>query len=324
MTTALVTGATGFIGQYLVNYLLEKNISVRVLVRQIRPNFFSEQVEQRLGDLTDPHSLKGLLDNVDVVFHLGGFAHAWKESADTDLKHQQINLQGTQFLFAECIRAQVKKFIFFSTVKAVGDTESCIDENWNELPNTPYGIAKRTAEDFILAQGKMHHMHTCVLRLALVYGPGIKGNLLQMLRAIDKGYFLPIPPVPNHRSLVSLNDVCQAAWLAAECEAANGKIYFVADKNTYSTYQIYTEMRLALGRPRRKMYLPLWVFKLLAWAGDQAETLLRRRLPFNSQTLVKLFGSSQCSSLRIQTELGFNPEYPLAVLLPSIIKKYKE
>lgn len=316
---ALVTGASGFIGRFLVPFLLAKDVSVRVLVRHLSENIFSDKVEQHVGDLTDINSLTGAVQDMDVVFHLGGYAHATAEEA----KHQQINLQGTQFIFQESLRANVKKFVFFSTLKAVADTHHCIDETFDRQPNTAYGKAKRAAEDFVLSQGRQHHMPVCVLRLALVYGPGLKGNLHQMLRAIDKGYFLPIPPVQNYRSLVSIYDVCQAAWLAAQRDEANGRIYFVANKETYSTQQIYQWMRVALGRSASRWRIPLWVFKGLAWLGDQGGWLLRRSLPFNSQAFDKLFGSAQCSSGRIQKELGFCPEYSLLKLLPEIVQAYR-
>lgn len=323
MTKALVTGATGFIGRFLVSYLLEQKISVRILVRNDCRNDFPHSVEQHRGDLTDPSHLTGVARDIDIVFHLGGYAHAWKENAHVAQLHKQVNLMGTQYLFDECIRSGTKKFIFFSTIKAVGDSDHCIDESWDRLPDTPYGNAKRAAEEMVLAMGKEHRMHVCVLRLALVYGPFLKGNLYQMLRAIDKRYFLPIPPVKNHRSLVSIYDVCQAAWLAAQCEKANGRIYFLTDKESYSTHHIYTLMRMALGRSKPFWFIPLWIFKMLALLGDQSERLIQRRLPFNSQAFNKLFSSSHYSSLRIQQELGFDSKYSLEKLLPEIIEAYR-
>src|SRR3990167_681317 len=282
MIKVLVTGATGFIGRFLVSYLLDQQVSVRILVRNYRRDgVFPEGVEQHIGDLTNPGHLAGAAQDVDIVFHLGGYAHVWKENIDLAEQHQQVNLMGTQNILNECIRAGTKKIVFFSSTKAIEDTSHGIDEKRNELPNTSYGSAKRAAEKLVLAMGREYHIHVCVLRLALVYGPFLKGNLYRMLRAIDKGYFLPIPPIKNYRSLVSVYDVCQAAWLAAQCEKANGKIYFVTDNKCYSTYDIYLLMRIALGRSNPFWHIPLGVFKMLAFIGDQIERLIDRRLFFN-------------------------------------------
>src|SRR3990167_10506756 len=183
MTKALVTGATGFIGRFLVSHLLEQHISVRVLVRHYQKDNFPANVEQHIGDLTNPESLKGIGQDIDMVFHLGGYAHAWH--GDSAEQHKQVNLFGTQNIVDECIRDHVKKFIFFSTIKAVQDANHCIDEKWDVLPDSPYGKAKRSAEELVLTKCREHDIHVCVLRLSIVYGPALKGNLYQMLRAID-------------------------------------------------------------------------------------------------------------------------------------------
>lgn len=318
----LVTGATGFIGKFFIPYLIEKNNIIRVVVRNKNPDFFPGKIIQHQGDLTDASSLINVADNIDIVFHLGGYAHAWKEKGTSSQKHHQVNFLGVKNMMQECIRAKVKKFIFFSTIKAVGDSTECIDEAWNTLPNTPYGLAKRTAEDWILKMGKENNIDVCILRLALVYGKELKGNLYHMLRAIDKGYFFPIPPVKNKRSLVNVYDVCQAAWLAAQSNNSNGKIFFVSDQKIYSTYDIYLVMRQALGKKIPRYAIPLWIFQGIAKMGDKLEKLFFFRFPFTEQTFQKLFGSSFCSSLLIQKELGFSSSYSLEDLMPSIVQAY--
>lgn len=321
---ALVTGATGFIGKYFVNYLLEKQIIVRALVRNSeKSSLLPGEVDIVVGDLTRPNSLIDICKDVDTVFHLGGYAHAWGDQISESNKHHTINFQGTQNIIEEAVRAKVKRFIYFSSVKAVADNNLCINEKWNEPPNSPYGIAKREAEKWVIATGKKTGMHVCVLRPALVYGPEWKGNLASMLRAIDKGFFLPIPETNNHRSLVSIDDICQAAVLAANNLNANGKIYFVTDGMYYSTHQLYVLMREALGKQIPKWHMPLFVFKLLAYIGDRAGNLIGRRMPFNSEAMLKLFGSAQYNSEQIQKELGFKPNYDFKKMLPDIIAAYK-
>ncbi|OGT34785.1 MAG: hypothetical protein A3F11_05685 [Gammaproteobacteria bacterium RIFCSPHIGHO2_12_FULL_37_14] len=323
MAKVLVTGATGFIGRFLVSHLLKQSVSVRILVRNHLRDDFPATVQQFIGDLAEPNGLIDAMKGIDIVFHLAGYAHAWKDNQESAAKHHQTNLIGTKNCLEASVLVGVKKFIFFSTIKAVGDSDHCIDEKWNAPPDTPYGKAKRAAEAQMLENALANDMHVCVLRLALVYGPHLKGNLYQMLRAIDKGYFLPVPPVKNHHSLISVYDVCQAAWLAANCEVANGKIYFLAEQKSYSTYQIYSLMRKALGYSTPTWSIPLWVFRQLAMIGDHAERLIKSRLPFNSQAYHKLFGSSYCSANAIQHELGFCTQYALADLLPQIITTYR-
>jgi UDP-glucose 4-epimerase len=324
MNKILVTGATGFIGSYLVNYLIQHNYSVRVLVRQPVKQL-SAEVEQFIGDLTQPDTLKNCCDQISTIYHLAGFAHAFKEGdlsfAD---KHNTINFLGTMNLFAQAKASGVQQFVYFSSVKAVADSKQCIDEQWQHLPDSPYGLAKRKSEEFLLHAGAQQNMHISILRPALVYGPHFKGNLFAMLRAIDKNYFIPVPAIKNRRSMISLADICQAAVLCANHPAAKGKIYFVTDGRDYSTRELYLAMREALGRPAPGWHLPLAGFKLLGRAGDIAQKIFRTRLPFNTESLGKLFDSAAYNSQLIQKELGFKPDYDLKKCLPDIIAAYKQ
>lgn len=325
MNKILITGATGFIGRQLVDTLRQHAFAVRALVRNAEQSVhLSNEVETVKGDLTQPQSLLGACEGIDTVFHLGGYAHAWAQQASTLAdKHHAVNYLGTQHILQEAVRAGVKQFVYFSSVKAVADSEACIDECYDAVPETPYGIAKREAEKSVLTTGSDTGMHVCVLRPALVYGPHWKGNLQSMLRAIDKGMFLPLPETHNRRSMVSINDICRAALLAARHPLANGKIYFVTDGVYYSTRQLYLFMCEALGKRPPMWHVPMFMFKLLAQVGDGIGKLSGRRMPFNSDALSKLFGSAHYNAGRIQQELGFTPEDDFKKMLPIIVAAYK-
>jgi len=317
MNKVLVTGATGFIGKHLVHLLLEQQIKVRVLLRnKDKSSYFANEVETWIGDLTDPNSLLGSCQGIDTVFHLGGYAHAETKHNDPQ-KHHDINFLGTTSIFKEAKAAHVKRFIFFSSVKAASSTDH------EQSSMSPYGLAKRQAEEILLQENNKTNMHICILRPALVYGPGWKGNLASMLKAIDRGIFPPLPTVNNRRSMVSVNDICKAAILAANTPNANGKIYVVTDGIQYSTDTIDALMREALGKRAPFLRIPLFVFKCLASIGDFAERFARLRLPFNSETFSKLFDSAYYQSDCIERELLFQPEYNLKSMLPNIIKEYK-
>lgn len=316
MKKILITGATGFIGQHLIQYLHAKQVSIRILARQTQNN--AENIETFQADLTKADSLKNVCNDIDTVFHLAGFAHAFDENKTFAKMHELTNFIGTKNLLNEARRAGVKQFIFISSVKAVGDSQNLVDENWDKFPSSPYGIAKRKAEQAVLDAQKWG-MHVCVLRPALVYGPGWKGNLNSMLNAIKRGLFPPLPKLKNARSMISVIDLCQAAWLAALKPEANGKTYFVTDGMTYSTEQLYSEIYQALQKTTPRIRMPYLVFKLLALSGDIGKKLLRRRLPFDSEALNKLFGSAHYDSKRIMNELGFKPEYNFKKMLPEII-----
>lgn len=321
----LVTGGTGFIGGHLIKLLLKQKYQVHALLRNAQQSrALPAEIIIKIGDLTDPESLTQACKGINTIYHLAGFAHAINEQDPKfNNKHHLINFLGTKNLITAAEFAGVKNFIFFSSSKAVADTSHCINEDWKKFPDSTYGIAKRNAETLVLELSKRCGIHTCILRPTLVYGPGCKGNLYSMIRAIDKGFFIPIPNIHNRRSMISNNDICQAAILAANNANANGKIYFVTDGNCYSTYQLYTAITTSLGKQVPRWYLPLPFFRALGYIGNISEKILRRNLPINIDKIDKLFGSAEFDSTRIQNDLGFKPKHNLISMLPEIIATYR-
>ncbi|EKD92039.1 MAG: NAD-dependent epimerase/dehydratase [uncultured bacterium] len=231
-----------------------------------------------------------------------------------------MNHRGTVNILNESIRAGVKRFIYFSSVKACAERNVCCDEAWEAWPTDAYGIAKREAENSVLSLCRENNIIPIILRPALVYGAGVKGNLSAMLRGISKGYFPTPPPVQNHKSMVSREDLCRAALLVATVENPKQSIFIVTDGVAYSTFGIVQMMREAVGRKKSTLYLPLWIWYALAKLGDIVQHIIKRLLPINTQAVNKLFSNAAYSSQLIKNELQFEPQYSLQDVLPFMIK----
>jgi nucleoside-diphosphate-sugar epimerase len=325
-SAVLVTGATGFIGRQLVKALLVAGAKVSILVRHPCSRTWSgKKVEEHLGDLSQRDKLSEACRNVDTIFHLAGYAHAWKSSSgEVDQLQQRVNVDGTRALLEEASNAGVRKFIFFSSVKAVGEGGSeCIDEAWKRAPNTAYGCAKLKAEGFVLEAGHNTKMHVCNLRLTLVYGSGVKGNLQRMIVAIEYGRFPPLPETGNKRSMVHVNDVVQATLLAVTSPRANGKTYIVTDDQTYSTYHIYRSICQALGKRVPRWSIPIFFLRAIAKIGDLVGIITRRRFVFDSDALEKLLGSAWYSAEKIKRELGYRPKHAFDDAVEEMVTHYK-
>ncbi len=322
--TMLVTGATGFIGSRLAATLAREGVAVCGLVRPEKVGLFSGlfpalAVRPVAGDLLVPASLRDSCRQIACVFHLAGFAHG-----DDDALHYRVTVEGTRALLDEAVRQGVGRFVFASSVKAMGEgAQDCLDESSPCRPETAYGRAKLEAERLVLEAGRRHGMHVAVLRLPLVYGPGAKGNLARMIEAVARGRFPPLPETGNRRSLVHVDDVVQALRLAAERAEANGRVYIVTDGQTYSTRQLYVLICQALGRPVPRWSVPAGVLRFAARMGDGLERILRRRLPLSSATLDKLLGSAWYRGERIQRELGYRPTRTFPEALPEMVEEYK-
>ena len=196
-------------------------------------------------------------------------------------------------------------------------SDDCLDEEAATRPSTAYGRSKLEAEHLVIDRGYVPH--PCVLRLAMVYGPGAKGNLVKMIKAVRRGVFPSLVAVQNRRSMVHVDDVVEAAIGAATHEASKGATYIVTDGKIYSTGEIYAAIRAALRMVPIRWSAPLPVLRLAAHLGDGLERILRRRLPLNSGVLEKLLGSECYNSDKIVRELGFRPRHSLANSLPEMI-----
>jgi UDP-glucose 4-epimerase len=311
----LVTGATGFIGRALCGRLRQEGFRVRALVRREAEGPWDEVVR---ADLATEEVPGDCMAGVETVFHLAARVHALAERWQEEESYRRINVEGTRLLLEKARDAGVRRFIFFSSVQAMGEeTPACLDENTEPRPVTPYGRSKLEAERLVLAGNTP--LHVVCLRFPLVYGPGHKGNLSRMMAGIDRGLFPPLPPVPNRRSMIHVRDVVAAALLAARRPEANGRCYIVTDGLTYSSREMEDAVRRALGRRVPRWHVPLVALRLLARGGDALERLHGHRVLFDSRTLQKFIGSAWYSSERIQRELGYRPSVTLLEALPEIV-----
>ena len=323
--TALVTGATGFIGRHLVNALCSNDAKILALARnaaRVACLSTNDQVVGVVRDLTQAGSLADVLRDVDVVFHLASEGEGrdatqelssstgrqTDEKANVKELQEGVTVRGTHKLLDAAVKVGVKRFVFFSSVKAFGETtDARLDENSETHPTSAYGRAKLAAENLVLETGRRHGLHVCILRLPLVYGLDNEGNIPRMIAAIDRGRFPPIPEVGNKRSMVHVSDVVQAALLVAENPAADGQLYIVTDGQVYSTRDLYVKICQGLDRRIPGWHLPLGLWRGLAKAGDLIGGIQGRPFAFDSEALQKLFGSAWYSSEKITSELGYRP-----------------
>lgn len=319
----LVTGGSGFIGGRLVEALLQRGARLRVLVRtqSTVPVSWPAHLELCPGDLDEPDSLSLACRGVGTLFHAAGHAHSGTDHSPREVeRHWRVNALGTRQLLEAAARSGVKRFIFLSSVMAMGEGgKRCVGEDWPLPPRTPYGRAKRDAEQAVIETGQRQAMHVVNLRLAMVYGAGGKGNLRRMAGGIRQGWFPPLPEVGNRRSMVHVSDVVQAALLAAADPAANGRSYIVTDGRDYSGREIYDLIRRELGKAASRWSVPAVVLRAAASLGDGLGLIVGRSVGFDSAVLDKLLGWACYRCDKIQRELGYRPTRTLIDSLPEIL-----
>jgi nucleoside-diphosphate-sugar epimerase len=314
--TALVTGATGVIGPVLVDTLLQRGYRVRALAR--RPSAadtLPADVEVINGDILDPQALRRAVDSTDVVFHLAAKLHINNPGKKLEREYQRINVEGTRLLGEAAREAGAQRLVFFSTIAVYGRSKpgQVLDEGSPLLARSIYGLTKRDAEETVLALTRTRDgcPLAVVLRIAGVYGPRIKGNYRELVRWMQRGFFVSVGPGRNRRTLVYDRDVAAAAILAGEHPDAAGRIYNVTDGSIHSFREILSAISEALGRRTPRLGLPVAPSRAGAALIDLALNAAGRP-PRAAALIEKLVEDMAVSGDRIKEELGFRPCYDLS------------
>jgi len=309
-----VTGASGFLGRRVCERLARRG-EVRALSRNDAGGAWTGT---DLVDLSREAPPEGALDGVDTVIHLAARTHAVDEIGDTEDVYRAINVDGTRRMLEAAGRAGVRRFVFISSVKAMGEGRPEIqNEEATSAPVTSYGRTKRAAETMVLDGS--HTPEAVVLRLALIYGPGASGNVARMIDAVREGRFPSVPEVGNLRSLVHVADAADAVVLAATQPQAAGRLFIVTDGRPCSTREMFEWICGALGTQVPGRTVPLIAFRCLARAGDAWGRLRGKRWAFDSNAYDKLFGSAVYDSSAIVDALGFDPKWTFRSALPGIV-----
>ena len=308
MRHALVTGASGFIGRALCSELQRRGVTVTALARRAANGPWQQFHCLDLGVDVVPDDL---CVGVDTVFHLAARVHALDEQHVDESAYVAANVEATRHIVTAATRNGVGRLVHFSSVKAMGEGgPSCQDEAFEPQPCTAYGRSKLAAEA-VVAAAVSTGLGGISLRLPLVYGPGCKGNLARMLAAVQAGRFPPLADIANRRSMVHVDNVVQAACLAAACTRADGQVYIITDREAPSTTQLLAMMRDVVGRAQPRWTIGHGLLYVAARLGDLGGRMLGRRLPLDSDRLDKLLGSAWYTCERAQRELGYVPEKDL-------------
>jgi len=274
-----ITGATGFVGQNLLNYLENHNFSTSSL--SLRKEDWKTNFDSKAG----------------AIIHLAGKAHDTKNSSKA-FDYFKINTELTKELFDVFLQSEAKDFIYFSSVKAAADTVSGIlDENVSPNPKTPYGISKLKAEEYILSKELPQGKRVFIVRPCMIHGPGNKGNLNLLYGFAKKGLPYPLASYENKRSFLSIENLCFAVEQLLVQNIASG-IYQFADDESLSTNEVIELAGKSLGKKTKMWKISKALIDAAAKAGDSL------KLPLNSERLQKLTENYVVSNDKIVKAMG--------------------
>lgn len=324
----LITGASGFIGSFIVEESLRRGMETWAAIRPTSSKTFLNDSRIHLIELdfSSEETLKEQLSGhtFDYVVHAAGATKCLHKD-----DFYRVNTEGTKHLVHALLALQmpIKRFIFISSLSIFGPVreqqpylEICEDDI--PCPNTAYGKSKLAAEEFLASIGNTFPY--IVLRPTGVYGPR------------EKDYFMMAKSIKNHidfaagfkqqdLTFVYVEDVVQAVFLAFD-RGMSGRTYFVSDGNVYSSRRFSDLIRKELGSPWcLRIIAPLWVLRLATFFGEQMAKLTGRITALNSDKYNILKQRNwRCNIEPTMDELGYHPHIGLQEGVHRTIEWYRK
>jgi nucleoside-diphosphate-sugar epimerase len=266
-----LTGATGFIGQWLLRELPKRGYRLRVLLRRPSVVPMDSASAAVVGDLARPQNMAAALADVGAVIHSAGLAHAMSGLPEDD--YRMLNTQATIGLARAAQRAGARRFVFLSSIRAQsGPTaDHVLTENLPPQPTDAYGRSKLAAEQGLAELD----LDWVALRLVLVYGSGVKGNMAELLRLARTPYPLPLGALDAPRSLLALDNLVTAVDAVLGAPGPLRRPLIVADPGPLTIPGMIAAMRRGLGRRPGLVPVPPRLLEAALRAVGRAEVYQR-------------------------------------------------
>jgi len=315
MKNIIVTGASGFLGLRFCQILNEKGYRVRALIRNPEKSKELQEIAEMkvISDPWNKESLIPALLGIDVIIHLVGRAHIISDkSENSDELFKRINVDLTKILLEAVKEASVKRFVYISSVLAMGlSRNDILTETSICKPVTAYGRSKLEAENIIKEFSSKSKIDYTILRPPLVYGPRNKANMLKLFKLVAKELPIPLGEVSNSHSFIYIDNLVEATIAAIETTAAKGKIFLISDGENISTPGLIRAIANALGKRVWLVKVPLYLLQLLGKIGDFIEKTFHCYLPINTEIIDRLLKSLTVDNSEIKRITGWRPKYNL-------------
>jgi nucleoside-diphosphate-sugar epimerase len=288
----LVTGASGFVGKRLCEELTARGIPF------IGTSRAGGNGLRGVGELAAGTEWSSVLDGVTAVVHLAARVHVMSETEiDPVEAFRRVNVDGTVNLARQAVKAGVRRFVFVSSVKVNGEatTSAPFSVNDTPVPQDPYGVSKHEAEIALWKLARETGLEVVVVRPPLVYGPGVKANFRNLMRAISRGIPLPVGSVSNRRSMIALDNLVDFLVAAVSHDNAAGHTFLVSDGEDISTAMLVRKLAAAMHRSPRLIPVPIAVLRAIGAVTGK------------SGAIDRLTGSLQIDDSPCRQLLGWTP-----------------
>lgn len=301
MKEIVVTGSSGFVGKNLCPYL--ENLGYKVTHLSLKNDKWKDNFPKAAF----------------AIVHLAGLAHDLKNT-NKEADYFRVNTELTKEIYDLFLDSDIKKFIYFSSVKAAADSlgNQILDENYTPNPITAYGKSKLKAEQYILSEKINTEQNFYILRPSMIHGPENKGNLNLLYNMISKGIPYPFAAFENERSFLSINNL---NFVISELltNNINSGVYNVTDSSYISTHNLINLINKVIGKKVKIWKVNKKIITFVAKIGDLI------KFPFTTEKLNKLTENYKVSNKKLVGELGkelpTTAEEGLIVTIKSFNKK---
>ncbi len=288
----LISGATGFVGSELRKELIKLGYSVRGTSK-------STKLDGIHPVPLDTKDWTPVLKGVDTVIHCAALAHVEPSGDETFIRTvKEYNVHAPLRLAKQAKDQGVKRFIFLSSVKALGESTSRRTPYTNRseyLPEDLYGESKRDAEQALEKELSGSATELVIIRPPLVYGPGVKGNFKALMGLAKKNVPLPFGAVKNKRSLVSLENLVSLIITCVKHPQPLNETFLVSDDHDVSTKELFETLTRAYDKKPKLWPCPVGLMRFGA-------TILGKKAIAD-----RLFGNLQLDITHTKKTLNWEP-----------------
>lgn len=316
----LITGATGFVGDSLLQSALLESHIVSAIAR--KPKIKQKQCQYPQanwfeGELSAQYNWQSALSGVDCVVHCAARVHQMQDAQLTNQDIQQAydeaNFHATLNLAKQAAESGVKRFVFVSSIKVNGEStqpNAPFLPQTTQAPTDPYGLSKYKAEQALLELAAESEMDVVIVRPPLVYGPEVKANFQTMMKWASRPVPLPLGAINNQRSMVYIQNLTDLLLLCAHHPQAANQIFLVSDDYDISTSQLLKQIKQVSQSHCMLLPIPTSWFNIVAKVINKPQIAQR------------LCGSLQVDIRHTKNQLNWKPPVSWEQGIEETVKHY--
>lgn len=315
MSKILITGGSGFIGRYFI----EKFPADEVVIFDIRKPDFNSHAHYIQGDIRNQEQVNAAMRGVDTLIHLAAMHH---DFGIADQEYFDTNARGAELLAQAAKENGVKKIINFSSVAVYGNqgNPGPTHEKMTPAPQSPYGHSKLQAENTFAAMAEDTGCRLVSVRATVVFGAWNLANVLNLIKAIDRGLYMHVGSGSNIKSIAYVENIVEATLFALTKEPSGVCLFNYVDGPAMTAHDIAELQARLLGKSIRGS-VPLKLAIFLSLPFDLAIKLSGKNLSISSARVKKFCTQTFHGAEKIK-EMGFRPRVSIEDGMAKMIRWY--